>query len=367
MVLISMLLLAGCAVQVPAPAADGAAAPAEQAEEAAAAEVAEAPAAAEAESMPAPSLNQVKFATSSNDAQDLMIVYSTAELFWPDLGFTEQPTVIVTDDILPAIVAEEAWIAQGGTSLFWAAMDEGSLDLVLVGIDKDNEIRILGARPGIKGVEDLGPGTKASGGDVGDYDELVLKQVLEELGANPDEMEILSMGGGADARMQAMVAGQLDVGIQQPRNVGPLTRAGGVILYERAAEVPQESWVVTRNVWENNRDAVCAFIHGRIQGKQWAYEGDDHKANIEQATEIVRKYDIDPTEDELGDWVRELEGNQSLDAGTTVEALDKFQADLKSLGNLSEDFDWRDHADFSCLWEAQEQLGLPLRPERYDQ
>jgi ABC-type nitrate/sulfonate/bicarbonate transport system substrate-binding protein len=202
----------------------------------------------------------------------------------------------------------------------------------------------------------------ASGGDVGDYDELVLREIITELGLNPDDLEIVAMGGGADARMQAMIAGQLNLAIQQPRNVGPLTRAGGAILYEKAAEVPQEGWVVTRETWENNRDAVCAFVYGRIQGKQWAAEGDNMRANIDEATEIVKKYDIEPTEDELKDWERELQGNQSLDAGTTEAALDKLQADLKSLDQLAADFDWRDHADFSCVHEAQTALNLPQRP-----
>ncbi len=308
------------------------------------------------------SLNQVKFATSSNDAQDLMIVYSTSELFWPKHGFTEPATIIVTEDVLPALVSGEAWIIQGDTSQGWAAMAEGSLDLVLVGIDKDNEGRLLGARPGIASVDDVQAGMTVSGGDIGGYDELVVREIMAELGWADRGLEVVAMGGGADSRMQAMIAGQLDLGIQQPRNIGPLTRAGGVILYEKAADVPQEGWVVTRKTWNDNRDAVCAFIYGRIEGKQWAAEGDDMRANIDEAAEIVRKYDIDPSEDELGDWAHELQGNMSLDAGTTNAALDKFQGDLKGLGHLPADFDWRDHADFSCVHEAQEALGLPQRP-----
>ena len=308
------------------------------------------------------SLDSVEFATMSNDAQDLMLTYSTAELFWPQVGFSEPAEVIVTFDALPAIVSGETWIAQGDTSTFWAAMDEGSVDLVMVGVDKDNEIRILGARPGIASVEDIETGMTASGGDVGDYDELVLREVLTELGVNPDDLQIISMGGGADARMGALIAEQLDLGIQQPRNIGPLTDAGGAILYEEAAEVPQEIWIVTREVWNENRDAVCAFIEGRIMGKLWAAEGEDMRANIDEALEIVRRYDIDPSEDELADWARELQGNQSLDGGTTIEGLDQFQANLQQLGIVSEDFEWRDHADFSCLHEAQENLGLEPRP-----
>ena len=31
-------------------------------------------------------------------------------------------------------------------------------------------------------------------------------------------------------------------------------------------------------------------------------------------------------------------------------------------GNVPEDFDWRDHVDFSCLTEVQEELGLEVAP-----
>lgn len=307
-------------------------------------------------------VDRVEFATVRDDAVDLMLVYSTVEKFWPEVGFTEPAEVIITEETVPALVAGEVWVAQSDTSQFWAAIDEGDLDLVMVGIDKDNEVRILGSRPGIAGVEDIEPGMTASGGSVGEYDELVLREVLVELGVNPDELEIISMGGGADARMQAMIAEQLDLGIQQPRNIGPLTGAGGAILYEEAAEVPQEAYFVTREFLNENRAAVCAFLEGRIMGKQWASAGDDMRDNFDEALEIVRGYAVDPTEDEMNDWERELSGNISLDNGAEIEGLDALQNNLKTLGIVSEDFDWRDHADFSCLHEAQENQGLEPRP-----
>ncbi len=309
------------------------------------------------------SVDTVSYASASSDAMDLMIQWSTAELFLPDLGFKETDIIVLDDTlIIAALISGEAWMGQTGTSLIWAAMDQGDVDLVMVGIDKDDEVRILGTRPGIATVEDLVPGTTISGGDVGDWDELVLREILVDLGVDPDTLEIIAFGGGADSRMAAMIAGQLDAGIQQPRNIGPLTRAGGAILFEEAVATPQEAWVVTREFFDEHRDAVCAMVKGRIQGKQWAAEGPDSSDNIEEATEIVMKHGIEPTEDELGDWQREMEGNHSLDGGATAASLDKHVVNLQSLDMVSADFDWRDHSDFSCVWEAQEELGLQKRP-----
>ncbi len=308
----------------------------------------------------------LSFATASEDAQDLLLVYATSELFFPEVGFDGPGDIIVTRDTLPALVSGNVWVVQEDTSTVWAAMDEGSVDLVMIGLDKDNEERILSVAPHIGSLENLVPGSVISGGAVGEYDEIVLRDIIEELGLNPDEMQIVAMGGGADARMEAMLAGQLDAGIQQPRNIGPIERAGGAVVYHQSASLPQEGYFVEREFLNEHRDSVCAFILARIMGKQWGYEGADHTANLAQAQEIALEHGVEPSEDELAGWAHELEGNLSMDAGTDLEGLDKFNADLQELGVLSEGFNWRDHADFSCVWEAQEALGLPLRPEKYE-
>ena len=319
------------------------------------------PTSGEAE-VPKLSLTQVRFATMSNDAQDLMLVYAPDELFWPKLGFTEPALIIPTDDILPALFSGEAWIVQGGTNIFWVANEQADTDLITVGIDKDDEIRIFALRPGLTSVDELGEGSTISGGDLGDWDELVLRTIVKDLGIDTNVVEVVAMGGGADARMSALLAGQMDAAIIQSRNVGPIERAGGVIVYEKLVEAPQEAWAVTRETLDNHRDAVCAFVLGRIQGKQWAYEGEDHQANVDQAIQFALKHDIEPSEDELGDWVQELEKNQSLDGASTEEALDEVQEALVIMGLLTPDYNWRDYADFSCAHEAQAALGLPQRP-----
>ena len=32
------------------------------------------------------------------------------------------------------------------------------------------------------------------------------------------------------------------------------------------------------------------------------------------------------------------------------------------VGQVPEGFDWREHVDFTCLWQAQESLGLEQNP-----
>ena len=310
-------------------------------------------------------VKRVEVAMANDDAQEMIMVFTAVDKFEPLTGFEEKAKVLYgNEQVIGALVSGEAWVGHDSTSRLWAAMDEGSVDLVMVAIDKDGQASILGTRPGITSVDDLVPGTTFGAGSIGDYDEVELRKLMEAIGVDAEEMNIVAMDS-ADNRMRAMLAGQLDAGVQQPRNIGPLEDAGGAILFDEAFDVPQEVFVVLREFLESNRADVCAFVTARIQSKQWAYEGSDHKENLAAGIEIGMANGIEATEYELADWVRELEGNHSLDLGATVEALDEFEEVLRTLGRLSEEFDWRNHADFSCVWEAQETLGLDQRPADY--
>ena len=52
----------------------------------------------------------------------------------------------------------------------------------------------------------------------------------------------------------------------------------------------------------------------------------------------------------------------TLDGGSTLAAFDQWNQDMIDNGNVPEGFDWREHADFTCLTQAQENLGLTPNP-----
>ncbi|MGE5123689.1 MAG: hypothetical protein ACM3H7_04170, partial [Acidobacteriaceae bacterium] len=87
-----------------------------------------------------------------------------------------------------------------------------------------------------------------------------------------------------------------------------------------------------------------------------------HLTNRDTAASFVMKHQIEPSQDELDEWIQELEHNQSLDGGSSAEALDEVVVGLQQMGLLKAGFNWRDHSDFSCVNEAQAQLGLEKRP-----
>ncbi len=45
-----------------------------------------------------------------------------------------------------------------------------------------------------------------------------------------------------------------------------------------------------------------------------------------------------------------------------LDAFEQWNQDMIANENVPEDFDWKEHADFSCLTEAQEALGLEAEP-----
>jgi hypothetical protein len=57
-----------------------------------------------------------------------------------------------------------------------------------------------------------------------------------------------------------------------------------------------------------------------------------------------------------------MEFNWALDGGSPATAFEQWNQDMIENGNVPDGFDWKTASDFECLWEAQENLGLELRP-----
>jgi len=306
------------------------------------------------------SLNQVRMAMDGDDYMNQLAWMVADERNWGDLGFGEAADVVASDEYLAGLFGGDVWVAQGESDVIWSAMAEGSIPMKVIGVDKGQEAWFLGIAEGVD-PENL-EGLRISGGAAGDRNITVARKMLEEMGVDPDSMEWISIDGSSDDRLNAMIAGQLDVAALQPRHLLPLADASGQMIFEEYREVPQEVWVVTEKTLEENRDAVCAYVEGRIAAKQWASEGDDYQDNKDAAVAITEDRGLEPSEGDLEEWVAEMEHNWSLDGGATEEAFEQWNVDMIDNENVPADFDWREHVDFSCLTEAQENLGLEPNP-----
>jgi ABC-type nitrate/sulfonate/bicarbonate transport system substrate-binding protein len=284
------------------------------------------------------------------------------ERYWPELGFTEDANVVATDEYMAGLLGGDVWVAQGESDVVWAALAEGSVPMKMVGVEKDTEAWFLGIREGVdpNNLE----GLKISGGPPGDRNITVGEKILEDLGVDPESMEWVSVEGSSDERLTAMIAGQIDAAVLQPRHLIPLDEAGGEMIYQEFVDAPQEVWVVTEDFLSENEDAVCAYLQGRIEAKRWIGEGEDYTDNQEAAIELGRQADppLEPAEGDLAEWETEITGNWAMDGGAPADAFEQWNQDMIANENVPEDFDWKEHIDFDCLWQVQEELGLELNP-----
>lgn len=306
------------------------------------------------------SLKQVKLAIDNDDFMNSMAWMIADDKYWPGLGFTEKAKVVATDEYLAGLFGGDVWVAQGESDTIWAALAEGSVPMKIIGVEKDSEAWYLGIRPGVD--KQKLAGLKISGGPAGDRNIVVGEHILTKLGVDPKSMKWVQVEGGSDDRLAALLAGNLDVAVLQPRHVKPLKDAGGQMIFEEFQPVPQEVWVVKAETMERDHAAVCAYLQGRIAAKQFASAGADHKDNQQAAVEIAKKYNVEPSEGDLEEWATEMTGNWSLDGGSTLESFDQWNQDMINNKNVPAGFNWREHVDFSCLTEAQRNLNLDPRP-----
>lgn len=306
------------------------------------------------------SLDQVKLAIDNDDFMNQMAWMIADEEYWPELGFTKPAEVFATDEYLAGLFGGDVWVAQGESDAIWAALAEGSVPMKIIGVEKDSEAWYLGVREGLD--ENNLEGVKISGGPAGDRNIVVGEKILEALGVDPTSLDWVQVEGGSDERLQALLAGNIDAAVLQPRHLTPLKEGGGQMLYEEFHDVPQEVWVVRTETLEDNEDAVCAYLEGRIAAKQWASEGDDYRANQDAAVKIAEDRDVKASAGDLEEWELEMTGNWALDGGSSEESFEEWTQDMIDNGNVPEDFDWREHVDFGCLTQAQENLGLEPNP-----
>jgi ABC-type nitrate/sulfonate/bicarbonate transport system substrate-binding protein len=306
------------------------------------------------------SLKQVKLAIDNDDFMNQMAWMIADEMYWPKLGFTEKAEVVATDEYLAGLFGGDVWVAQGESDVIWAALAEGSVPMKIIGVEKDSEAWYLGIRKGVD--KNNLKGLKISGGPAGDRNIVVGEKILAELGVDPKSLQWVQVEGGSDDRLAALIAGNLDVAVLQPRHVIPLEKAGGEMIYDEFRPVPQEVWVVKSETMEKNRDAVCAYLEGRIAAKRWASQGKDYMDNQKAAIAVAEKRGLKASEGDLAEWKLEMEGNWSLDGGSSLQSFDDWSQDMINNGNVPKDFKWRVHADFSCLTEVQKKLGITPNP-----
>lgn len=292
-----------------------------------------------------------------NYASQLPIFVALDQGYYADAGLGEVE-VLATDEYIPGLIGGSLQLTQGDTDGLIGAAAESGEPITYLGTYRGSEWRILGVGPDVATVEDL-RGQAVSGGTLDDRNTFLMRQVLEELGLDPDaDVEFVPIGGNSDARLQAIIAGQIQGGSLFPRHQAQLEAAGGKFLYEELFPTPQEGIAAMGPFLAENRATVVAYLTANIRARQYLQDLDRQ----DEVIAMMRENDFEIPEEFEPLYAVEIE-QISPDGGFEAEEMDEFIAQSIELGNVPEGTEWRDLIDLEPLWEAQEANDLPRRPD----
>jgi ABC-type nitrate/sulfonate/bicarbonate transport system substrate-binding protein len=292
-----------------------------------------------------------------NYVQSWPLLLASVHGYFSDVGL-ETVEGILTDQYIPGLIGGSLEMTQADMSVALAAADSSEMPIKVISIFRQAEEWMMAVRPGISTVEELRGGT-VSGGALGSRNAWVLRQVLTELGLDPDrDVQFVPASGGSDGRMAALLSNTLDAAIVFPRHRAGIEAAGGRLLFERANNYPQEGIVALGPWLTENEDTVYAWALADLRARQWLND----PANREEAYRLAREWGFEITPE--AEALYEVEIHQlSPDGGfESTDDMDVFVSQLAETENLPANLDWRQHFELKYVWAAQDALGLPRRP-----
>jgi len=265
---------------------------------------------------------------------------------------------IIFDDALTAIIGKGVNLTAADTDPTMAAHVDQGVDVWYLGTRRGQEDMILGLAPGVT-VESLkGSGKSFSGGTVGSRNELLAKMMVKELGLDPEkDVTWITMGGGSDTRLAALMNGNLAGSLIQIRHIKQLKGAGGTVPYKKRRTIAQDGYVVMGDFLKPNYDTVVAFLTAIIKAKQFIARPDTK----DEVIAIMEKNGFKFSQD-FKDAYEDTVANLSADCGFDLKDMDTLWQELAETGAAPANFPWRQAVNLEPLWKAQEANGLPRRP-----
>ena len=289
-----------------------------------------------------------------NYATQLPVFIALDKGYFKEVGINDVK-VVTSDEYVAGLVGGSLDIAQGDTDA-WLNAAEKSRKLVYLGTYRSKEWQILGVSKAIKSPADL-VGKKITAGQRGGRNEYVLKTVLQSLGVDPAKVDFVPLGGGSDARLQALIANQVQGASIFPRHVKALQGAGGRILSNNLVDVPQEGVATRTDFLERNRATVVAYWKATLKARQYMKDP-SHKAEV---LGIMRAHKFEIPEDFEALYSTEVD-QVSADGGFTTAKMDELVQQEQQLDIIPKGLDWKRLTNLEPLWDAQQGLGLTRNP-----
>jgi ABC-type nitrate/sulfonate/bicarbonate transport system substrate-binding protein len=290
-----------------------------------------------------------------NYATQMLVYVAKAKGYFDDVGI-KNVKVITTDNFVAGLIGGSLDISQGDTDQ-WLAAAQKSGKITYLSAFRASEWHILGVSKDIKKPSDL-IGKKVTAGERGGRNEFVLKTMLKAVGVDPAKVDFVPLGGGSDARLQALVNGQVQGAVIFPRHEKELKRSGGQLLYKKLALVPQEGIATTKSFLAKNRATVVAFLTATIRARQYI----EDISTKPEVMKIMRANDFDIPAEFESQYDKVEREQLSKDGGFDADQMDELVKEEEQLNLLPKGLVWRTYTDFGPLWDAQAALGLPKDP-----
>jgi len=286
--------------------------------------------------------------------------YVAREKGWfKDYGLTNVDC-IVFDDALPPIIGGGVQFTAADTQPVMEANLNQSVDVWYLGTRRGKEDMLFGLAPGVTLESLKGSGKEVSGGKVGSRNELLGKMMLKELGVDPEkDVTWITIGGGSDTRLAALMNGGLAGGCIQVRHIKTLQDAGGTVVYRKTRTIAQDGYITMGSMIKTNPDTVTAFLAATIKAKQYIARPDTK----DEVIAIMEKNGFAFSQEFKDTYI---DGIQilSTDGGFDIPDMDNYWNELAQTGEGAANFSWRKAMNLDFLWKAQELNGLPRRPAK---
>lgn len=284
--------------------------------------------------------------------------YVAREKGWfKDVGLTNVDC-IVFDDALPPIIGGGVNFTAADTQPVMEANLAQGVDVWYLGTRRGKEDMLFGLAPGVTLESLKGSGKEVSGGKVGSRNELLGKMMLAELGIDVDkDVSWITIGGGSDTRLAALLNGGLAGSTIQIRHIKTLEAAGGTVVYRKTRTIAQDGYIAMGSFMKANPDTATAFLTAIIKAKQYLWKPDTK----DEVIAIMEKNGFEFSQ-EFKDTYQDGIAVLSPDAGFDIADMDNYWKELAQTGEAEADVSWRKAINLEPLWKAQELNGLPRRP-----
>jgi ABC-type nitrate/sulfonate/bicarbonate transport system substrate-binding protein len=188
---------------------------------------------------------------------------------------------------VPALLAGEIPIYSGSPETAAQAAAGGS-DLVIIASNEPTPYKLI-VQPGIKTVADL-KGKKLGSDRNGGSSYYATRRMLEKLGLQLEDVELIQVAGGGNQRVAAFRSGMLSAVVS---TVERFERTG--VPYHVLADAIEmgirsigSSYITTRSFRDQNRDAVQQFIRALVEGTQWVKNPKNRAAVLKVVSRRLR-------------------------------------------------------------------------------